>query len=734
MDGESISPGSGGHLITYSSATGTNLLTTASINQNGASPSVFLQTGGMLELNSVYIASNRVADPNYTISGGSLFVHRILAMAWNNSPNVAARFLQTGGSVRVGGAFGEGLQMALKASGQSSTYDLRGGDFEAYSVVLGVGSANSDTVFNQGPGTTAVINSYLRLGDMAGTTGRSIYNLGGGTLTIENDHAPIRFSQPVGAGHNVYFNFNGDGELNLKGAWDFDRLTASVVSDFRVGGEPATRDTLNFEELTIENEVYTRIFVGDAIEIKEVHHDEVTKEITLTWGKTRPGESYGIYWTSDQENYQMIEPIVPAHGSGDETSYGPFANPAPNEENLSIRVGEPDTEDPTLDRRTTGSGQEIMVSFSEAMNPGPVMNLSNYHLEEIGGARLALASVTLGERRETATLTTVRPMTVGLSYTLTINNLTDLAGRPLAPDTETTFTIAPPPPKTPDLHAYLIGNSFTGDSEPDGGLSALAAQQSRNLATGFHIRYGSPLHAIRGSPKVANSYSKAFGRFRDALSNHHWDAVSLQAFYKNPGEGFPQSTMQTDIDSVLSFIEVTRQNPANSDTKFYIYQSWATLGGAIDETAYQTRWETPSIDEPATWTNHTREYFEDLVNRLRLLTDAEIYLIPIGEVMFELDRRLRAGAVPGINDVRDLMRDRLHVDEGLGTFLVGLTVYATLYGTDPDGIVKPVGYYDGNNGLYVQELYDAYYDAVWEVVSAHPHTGVLRENGANEAR
>ncbi len=65
----------------------------------------------------------------------------------------------------------------------------------------------------------------------------------------------------------------------------------------------------------------------------------------------------------------------------------------------------------------------------------------------------------------------------------------------------------------------------------------------------------------------------------------------------------------------------------------------------------------------STWTNHTREYFEDLVNRLRLLTDAEIFLIPIGEVMFELDPRLQAGEIPGLTDIRELMHDSLHVDE-----------------------------------------------------------------------
>ena len=101
--------------------------------------------------------------------------------------------------------------------------------------------------------------------------------------------------------------------------------------------------------------------------------------------------------------------------------------------------------------------------------------------------------------------------------------------------------------------------------------------------------------------------------------------------------------------------------------------------------------------------------------------------IPVAEVMVELDRRLQAGAVPGINDIRDIMSDVLHLDEGVGTFLAGLTVYATLFGADPAGIVKPAGYYDGiNPALFTQDLYDTWWETVWDVVSTHPDTGVAR--------
>lgn len=123
---------------------------------------------------------------------------------------------------------------------------------------------------------------------------------------------------------------------------------------------------------------------------------------------------------------------------------------------------------------------------------------------------------------------------------------------------------------------FMIGNSFTHDSMPYS-IPALAAQKSDSLTVGAHIKSGSPVHNIWGSPDAAREVSKDFGKYRDALTKHQWDVVTLQPFYKKPGEGLPQSTMQSDIDSILKFIELARENPANRKTKFSIYERWPFL-------------------------------------------------------------------------------------------------------------------------------------------------------------
>ena len=60
-----------------------------------------------------------------------LFRRNAVRTTWSNSGAIDSRFLQTGGSVRIGDGANEGLWMCIKNSGQVATYDLQGGDFRA---------------------------------------------------------------------------------------------------------------------------------------------------------------------------------------------------------------------------------------------------------------------------------------------------------------------------------------------------------------------------------------------------------------------------------------------------------------------------------------------------------------------------------------------------------------------------------------------------------------------------
>ena len=101
------------------------------------------------------------------------------------------------------------------------TLDITGSTFKIadHSTFSGV-----NAVFTQ-TGGSVNSNAPIRMGTTAGTTGAAIYDLLGGTITIEPT-APFLFNNP---GDNVYFNFAygnpTSAALILKGVWDFAGLT-----------------------------------------------------------------------------------------------------------------------------------------------------------------------------------------------------------------------------------------------------------------------------------------------------------------------------------------------------------------------------------------------------------------------------------------------------------------------------------------------------------------------------
>ena len=256
VDGDGIQLSNAG-TVTYSATTGTTNLPNSDLGQS-TSGAVVIQTGGTLNVNAFLLTSTKTdyaaGRINYELRGGSLYADYISTFTWDNRTDRASRFLQTGGSATFGQNTNHGLNMANKANTQEAYYDLDNGTFDAGFLRLGSGGANQTAIFTQSGGD-ATIRGSLHLGERAGTTGQSIYNLDGGTLTMSASTAPFVFTQP---GAPAYFDFDS-GTLNLIGTWDFASLTAIPLSDFRVGGVAATTGSLDFTPVTIDSESYTQI-------------------------------------------------------------------------------------------------------------------------------------------------------------------------------------------------------------------------------------------------------------------------------------------------------------------------------------------------------------------------------------------------------------------------------------------------------------------------------------------
>ena len=85
----------------------------------------------------------------------------------------------------------------------------------------------------------------------------------------------------------------------------------------------------------------------------------------------------------------------------------------------------------------------------------------------------------------------------------------------------------------------------------------------------------------------------------------------------------------------------------------------------------------------------------------------KVELVPVGDVFLELDKRIKAHQIHGISNITQFFRDTLHMNTH-GSYVIGLTFYATMYDQSPVGTSVPGAYGSINQTLAAQLQ-----DAVW---------------------
>ena len=158
---------------------------------------------------------------------------------------------------------------------------------------------------------------------------------------------------------------------------------------------------------------------------------------------------------------------------------------------------------------------------------------------------------------------------------------------------------------------------------------------------------------------------------------------------------------------------------ANPQARIYLYETWHHTD---DGNGWLWR-----IDRDL------RKYWQGQVKYPALAqSDAPIHLIPAGQVKAAFVRAVEAAG--GLEDVRDLndlfargadgTPDTIHFND-LGAYLVALTHYAVLYHRSPVGLPYALLRADGTPARApLPETAALMQRIVWEVVQAHPETGV----------
>ena len=342
-----------------------------------------------------------------------------------------------------------------------------------------------------------------------------------------------------------------------------------------------------------------------------------------------------------------------------------------------------------------------------------------------------------------------------------------------------------------DLRVYHIGNSLTRNVplerlqqlfESRGGSYDYGTQLGGGLRLSQHLvkrgHSGSP-----GSGKF--NVVEPYGEYDHALKNFEFDALILQPYMEKLDQAFKThprwpyfeagslqaagALMDFAMGETITGDDRWDRQHANTDhlatRRFFIYATWPRAEAIQEqesEKTYCNYWEATYSGD----VHPSRDYFAQLVtelNRRYPELAVPVRMIPAGEVLAELDRKIRGGDLPGIEvffqrvqpyyrkargekssfnpasfqraaGVLNLYADNVHMndqphngkDSGtIGSYVAALTIYATLTGESPVGLTaEPYEMFDTEQD---SALLKALQMTVWDVVSTHPHSGVANQ-------
>jgi hypothetical protein len=268
------------------------------------------------------------------------------------------------------------------------------------------------------------------------------------------------------------------------------------------------------------------------------------------------------------------------------------------------------------------------------------------------------------------------------------------------------------------LDAYHVGNSFTWAINPDL-IASWAASRATNYNYGYHIANGKNPRTMWENPNWVDFTVAPYGKYSNALPNYDWDVVTFEPFDV-------WDPWASDAQVIGQFINFMKSNPGNTSTQVYIYESWPFSDRIGSDTTYSQFWDQPWNGSGYSWTIQTRDYFQKLTDQLNgtaLGLDKDVLIAPVGDVMYALDQRMRAGDVAGFDSVLEVYADTLHLTPDVGYFIGGTVFYATMFGENPMGLPVPSWiqpYVTPEVAAIIQRV-------AWDVVAGHPYSGVAAE-------
>lgn len=276
------------------------------------------------------------------------------------------------------------------------------------------------------------------------------------------------------------------------------------------------------------------------------------------------------------------------------------------------------------------------------------------------------------------------------------------------------------------VRGYHVGNSLTfkalsfpySDFKKPWSITGyetrlLAFMDGRGVryVPGWHVSWGASLPhnwSRRYEPAVGNA-----GSAGQALVDYTWDILTLQLW---------GSDVEGDVSASRGFIDLAVAK--NPEIQVYMMEPWVEKNDKLDPdfpTQWNREWKAGQVfGIPPI---HCAAYSKTVFQRLQKATadlKHPVRIIPVGTVLFELDKRMRAGEVPGFTRVEEVYADKVHLKE-TGNYVALETFYTVMLGKNPKGLPRTDMF------PTVTDAFAAVVqDTIWKVVTSIPETGVSK--------
>jgi Dockerin type I domain len=236
---------------------------------------------------------------------------------------------------------------------------------------------------------------------------------------------------------------------------------------------------------------------------------------------------------------------------------------------------------------------------------------------------------------------------------------------------------------------YAIGNSLTNDfffNHAGKGFDNMTKGTANPTVTGVQLNCSQSLIEIWANPDGTCVTSPRYGKYPEALAGSV-DNVLFQPHYG--------PALADESQAIKNFIELTKRNPANADTRFFVYAPWGTQFDSGWNLSYYDNWHNRLAALAGNY-YPSKSTSELLMNDLAQ-SGLQVTLIPAGHAWISAIDAIRAGRAidlvittngvksPGTLTEAQLWRDPIHASS-VGSFLAAATVYSAIYGKEPVGL------------------------------------------------